>query len=467
MMSLRAVGSSGQPLKTALVATLTVWTVSVVGLLAAGRLPLPDAIFLVGGPWAALAAALRPDWLILALVALPAGVTAVVQTSRILVLIVIALTGIVLTRSTFSLALGTGLTALMAIALAGLTLHADVAAAAQRVNQSLMLVIAYYVLLALLAFNLAILGELSAQHLGTAFVVGVATTLVLGLAGYGNAWFPSGTEIVSRTYLGYLAAGGLGVGLAWLLATDAGRRPVVSLFVTAGLLCLTVASFGRAVWIAGAATFVVLAFRSGRRRYVLIAFLAVGLSLVLPAARQELASTETGDIAAAFRTGEISTGRWELWMELWDRAEPALPWGNGFGYTWSLTSEELFGSEGVFSAGESASVHPHSDFVFLLVEFGFVGLFLIVWFWMDLFRAHFLVTRSSDRLLRFDGQVLLGILLTGLVMALVDNLFGIRPFAERFFPAAGVMLALARIERARHKQVSPLSARDGTSPTSQ
>ena len=431
---------------------LTVWTVGLVGLLAAGRLSLWDAGFLVVAPWAALAATIRPDWLLLALVALPASITAVVQTRRLLILIVIALVSTVFTRSTSRLRVGSGLMALLAIALAGYVFQADVGVAARDINQSLMMLITYYVLLAVLAFNLAMLGELDGVRLGKAFVLGVATTLIFGLAGFGSVWFPSGGGIVSRTYLGYLAVGGFGVGLAGLLSADRGEHPaIIGRLATAALLCLTIASLGRAVWFAAAMTFVLLIVHSDKRVYLLIAILAIVFALTIPGARQELASSESGDIVAAFRTGEITTGRWKLWTELWDRAEPALPWGNGFGYTWSLSSEELFGSEGVFTEGDSGIVHPHNDFLFLLVEFGLPGLLLLTFFWFQLLRAYFRVAGSPNRLLRFNGQVLLGVMITGLTMALVDNLFGIRPFAERFFPVVGVMFALSRMESVRRE----------------
>src|SRR5688500_6281547 len=163
-MSRRAFATSGQPLNIALIATLVVWTVGVSAVLATGRASLPDAIFLVAGPWAALAAVFRPEWLLLGLIALPAGVTDYVQTSRMVVLVLLALIAVALTRPTFSLASGTGIIALTAIAAAGYAFQADVNATAQDANQTLMLVIVYCVLLAVLAFNLTMLGDLRAQH---------------------------------------------------------------------------------------------------------------------------------------------------------------------------------------------------------------------------------------------------------------------------------------------------------------
>jgi hypothetical protein len=451
---LRTARSSNLPLATVLFVALTFWTVGLTGLLAAGRVSLWDAIYLLGVPWAALGAAIRPDWLLLVLVALPASVTAVVQSSRLLILVAIALAAMLLTRPTFALGLSTGIASLIVIAVAGYVFQADVGAEARYINQSLMMLIIYYVLLTLVAFNLAMLGELDGVRLGKAFVLCVATTALLGFAGYQSTWFPGGPAIVTHTYLGYLAVGGLGVGFAALLMAERNRRVMIGRVATLALLSLTILSLGRAVWIAAAITFVLLVVRSDRRSYVLIPILAILLALALPAGRQELASSEGGDIAETFRTGEITTGRWELWTQLWDRAMPALPWGNGFGYTWSLSSEELFGSEGDFTQGEDGSVHPHNDFLFLFVEFGLPGVLLLAYFWVSVLGAYFRLERSPDQFLRFNGRVLLGILMTGFLMALVDNLFGIRPFAERFFPVAGVMLAFGQMELARRRMSS-------------
>ncbi len=57
-------------------------------------------------------------------------------------------------------------------------------------------------------------------------------------------------------------------------------------------------------------------------------------------------STRIADVTLA----QVTTGRSVLWGKLWRRGADALPFGNGWGYTWSLTSTELFGFEGVFGA---------------------------------------------------------------------------------------------------------------------
>jgi O-Antigen ligase len=448
----------------ALTSVVSAWTVGAVYLLSTGRIQLPDAFVLVAMPWAALGAALHPDWLLLALIALPASVTAGVPATRLTVVVVLAWVMLLITRSAAPVGFGVGILVLVAIAVAGHLLEADVGPAAEAMNDAMMGLIGLYASLTLLAYHLAVLGEIDAERLARAFLLGVGSTLALGLAGYASAWFPAGPRIVTRSYLAYLAAGGFGIALAALTASGGPHRRIAGPVTTAALGVLVITSLTRAVWVAVAIMFVLLAYRSGRRRYVAIAIVGVVLSMTIPAARQELASSTRGDIAAAFETGAIATGRLELWTELWGRAEPALPWGNGFGFTWSLSSEELFGIEGVFSPGESEAIHPHNDFMYLLVEFGIPGVALLALFWVHALGAYLRVSRSTDERLRFGGRLLLGILVTGFLVALVDNLFAIRPYAERFFPAVGVLFGMARIERSRRGGVAIDSAR-GRSPS--
>jgi O-antigen ligase len=433
-------------------AALIFETLAVTTFLAMGRLEMLDAIFYVIAPWAVLAAALRPDWLLLGLVAMPANVSSSIQTRRILLLVAAALVALLLTRQQFSFGLRTGLASLFIINLAGHLFLARVDQDALAVNQEIMLVLTYYLLLALLAFNLAKLEELDGELLGAAIVVGVATTVVVGLTGFHSAWFPGGPGIITRTYLAPLVAGAFGVTAAYLfLPSKVASRRVGAVLLTGLLLFLTVVSRVRAVWIAVAITLALLAFRSGKRGYLIILVAAIVLALLTPTARQEVSRSESGDIIAELRSGDITTGRWTLWTQLWGQAQVALPWGNGFGHVWSLSSQDLFGAPGEFQSDESGVVPPHNDFLYLLVEFGVPGLLLLLFFWVKLFRAQVAVANSRDPSRRRSGWLLLGMLVTGLMVALIDDLFAVRPLAERFFPVAGFIFGLAELERAQRE----------------
>ncbi len=441
-----------RPLLTAVMTLLAASTLGVVALLAMGRLGIIDAIVFVAAPWMLLAAAFRPDWLLLALIAMPASFTAAIQTQRVLPMIAVALAALLVTRPSFSVGWRTGLAALFAVNVAGYLFVADVGQFATEVNRGIMLNLTYYILLALLAFNLAKLGELDGERLGSALVIGVLSTLVVGLAGYGGGWFESGQGIITRTYLNPMAAAALGVCVARVFEDrSASQGYLGNLLLTALLLFLTIVSLSRATWIAATITIALLAFRSGRRGYVLILMAVIVLALLAPTVRQEISRSESGDIFAQARTGAITTGRWKLWTELWQRAEPALPWGHGFGYVWSLSSEDLFGSPGEFQSEESGVVPPHNDFVYLFVEFGIPGVLLLLLFWVQLFRAQGLVAGSTAPLIARSGSLLLGALVTGLIFALFDDVFAVRPIAERFFPVAGFIFGLAEMERARRR----------------
>jgi hypothetical protein len=439
-------------LVTALMSLLTAATLGVVALLAMGRLGVLDAIFFAAVPWVLLAATFRPDWLLLGFIAMPATVTADIPTRRVLALVGVAFVMLLITRRSFSMGLGTSLAALLIINVAGRLFEAEVDSAAIAVNRETMLNLTLYIALALLAFNLAVLGELDGGRLATALVIGVVTTLVVGWAGHGGIWFESGPGIVTKTRLGAMASAALGVSLARLLMVeDTPRRRLGNLLMSGILIWLTIASDTRATWIAAAITLGLLAFRLRRRGYVLILMVVILLALLAPVGRQAITRSESGDLVAEFRTGDITTGRWKLWTELWDRAQPALPWGNGFGYVWSLSAQDLFGLPGGFHSEESGVVPPHNDFIYMLVEFGVPGLLLLIVFWVGVFRARGLVSRSTDPLLRQSGWLLLGAIVTGLAISLFDDIFSVRPLAERFFPVAGLLFGLAAVERTRRR----------------
>jgi O-antigen ligase len=364
--------------------------------------------------------------------------------------VAVALAALLITRQRLATGLGTALAVLVVVNVAGHLFLADVGQGAIASNRAIMQSLTFYILLALLAFNLAAFGELNGASLGTALVLGVLSTLVVGLAGYGGEWFPSGPSIIIHTYLGWMAAAALSVSLVPLFMPEEGVGGRFGLLLITGILMsLVVLSLVRAAWVAAAITLVLIAFRSRRRAYVLILIVAVGLALLTPTARQLISRSESGDIIAQLETGGITTGRLDLWTSLWERAEPALPWGNGFGYIWSLTSEDLVGVPDQFGTDTNGILPPHDDFVYLLVEFGIPGVVLLVLFWLLLLRSRALVIQSADPQFRRSGWLLLGMIVAGLMVALVDDVFLVRPFAERFFPVAGFILGLAYLERAR------------------
>jgi hypothetical protein len=432
---------------------LIVGMAGVVVLLAMGRLAISDAIFLAATPWVLFAAAFRPDWLLVLFVALPATVTSSIQPRRVAILVAVALVMLLVTRRRVTIGAGTSLVTLIAIYLAGRIYLGDVGSDALASNEAIMENLMLYILLALLAFNLAVLEEVNGDHLATALIIGVLGTLLTGLAGYGGVWFPNGSAILTKTYLGPLASMALGVCFARLLTDDPSGRTLGALLVTAALLWLTIFSRVRAAWLAAAITFFVLAFRWRRQGYFLVLAVAIAVALLSTTVRQEVAGDESGDIVGEFQSGDIATGRWTLWSALWERGETGLPWGNGFGYMWSLSSEDLFDVTDQFQSEESGVVPPHNDFIYLFVEFGIPGVLLVIFFWLGLFRARRRVSHSADPSHRRDSWLFLGAIVTGLSVAMFDDVFAVRPFAERLFPVAGFIIGLSTLQRVEVRRV--------------
>ena len=147
---------------------------------------------------------------------------------------------------------------------------------------------------------------------------------------------------------------------------------------------------------------------------------------------------DTSDVTLA----RVTTGRSELWRALLDRGADALPFGHGWGYTWSLTSTEIFGFEGRSARRETATSIPHNDFLFLFMELGILGFGLLVAFWLHLLRKIRLLSRSPSEQARYDVRVLVPVIIVMFFVQLFDNGFAIRFVAERFFIAAGLVFGL-------------------------
>jgi hypothetical protein len=187
----------------------------------------------------------------------------------------------------------------------------------------------------------------------------------------------------------------------------------------------------RGAWLSALIAVLFVSLWARKRRYWLVIVLALMVMLTVPVARERVVPNEQQ--AAGF-----TTGRWDLWTQLWGEIEPALPFGNGFGYTFTLTSEDLFGS-GVASftpEGSDAFVYPHNDFLFWMVELGVLGLFGMALFWTQLLRALRLVSRSENASKSYV-QILSGVLIAGLVAQLVGSVFFFTALAALVFIVAG------------------------------
>ena len=138
-----------------------------------------------------------------------------------------------------------------------------------------------------------------------------------------------------------------------------------------------------------------------------------------------------------------------LWGELWKRGADALPFGYGWGYTWSLTSAKLFGFGGAFGP-ENGLIYPHDDFLFLFMELGILGLGLLVAFWLHLLRKIRLLSRNPSEQSRYGVRVLAPVIIVTFLVQLFDNGFALRFVAERFFISAGLVFGLQYLQESEH-----------------
>jgi len=189
----QSVEASGMPrlrdrtrshLLAAVMVLLAAITFGAVALLATGRLRVIDAIALAAAPWALLAAAFRPDWLLLMLIAMPVSLTAGVQTNRVLPLVAVALAALLVTGQRLSLGLRTGLVALIILNVAGIcfrrTLEGRPGTESGNDDES------HYTSSWRCSRSIWRSGmSLTVDVLATALIVGVMSTLVVGFAGYG------------------------------------------------------------------------------------------------------------------------------------------------------------------------------------------------------------------------------------------------------------------------------------------
>jgi hypothetical protein len=314
----------------------------------------------------------------------------------------------------------------------------------------------YLVLLAITAYNAAWLGDLRAQDLVNAFLVGAIVSVLLENLGIAASVVPEGAgEVVVSIgrNVGYMAA--IGFTLAFtrlILPANEDGRAYRGLYMALALAfaILTGVAFVRTAWLAALITVIMVARLVRKQRYWLIVPLALVLAMMIPVARERVLPGAGEGIESAFSDSQrITTGRWGLWSILWsEEMAPAMPWGNGYGHTFSLSPERLFGFE-TFQGPQSTSpfVYPHNDFIFWGIELGILGIAALVIFWVRLLQALRWMSRAGP--LHSDvanAYALVGIIVTMFLVQIVDNSFAVRIVGESSFLAAGFIFGLkARI----------------------
>lgn len=434
--------------------SVIVYTLGVVALFASGRFVIVQATILLAVPAVLTVALLRPEWTILVLVALPPFVISAMPPMQLVAFAAVTVFGSLL-HGGVSLGPRTGIYPLVAIVVLASLMPADVSVQVELIAGGLLKTILFYTLLMLASFLAVTNGRLSVDALVSVFLVGLVGAVILQpFFGEAGGVFAGITQTPYRGQFAYLSA--MGFGMAYMRLSSA-RSPRWARLDTTLVVCflgLVAIGFSRAAWIAALWIFALASIWTGKKAFWIVASIVVVVIVSVPVVSERV--LPGGDVTAVTdpeTLTRVTTGRSELWIELWERGRDALPFGQGWGYIPSLDSEEIFGFEGNFAAGERGFVYPHDDFLYLFVELGIFGVGLYILFWFSLFRKIRALCRSPDPADR-AVRIIVPIVISMFMVQLFDNGFAIRFVATPFFVAAGVITGLYALERDRIRLAS-------------
>ena len=433
-----------QGLETTLVeALVAIYGVGVVALFASGRVDVLLAGILLGGPFVLALALLRPAWTILVMVALPPTIISPLPTRLLIVLMATALFGFVL-QGRLHLWSGTGIYPLVGIIALAFAMKATVPAEATAAADETLKSIIHYTLVMLVAFNAMANGRIRIDSFVNALLLGIAVAALLQPFVALGTSFESINFTPFRGKFAYLAAMGFGVAYVRLSLnrSEGRRRSRFDAFLAFAFLCLTSIGFVRAAWMATLWIFALVSRWTRRKTFWLVASFSLVIIFTVPVVAERIVSGSGADIGTPATLDQVTSGRSELWADLWNRGVEALPMGQGWGYMWSLTSMDVFGFEDAFTAGGNLFIYPHNDFLYLFVELGILGFGLLAVFWLSLFQGVRRLTRSPREPIRYGVMVLVPILIVMFVVQMFDNGFAIGFVADKFFAAAGLVFGL-------------------------
>jgi O-antigen ligase len=415
--------------------------IGVVALFVSGRVDLLQAGLLLGGPVVLALALLRPEWTILVMIALPPSVTSPIPTRVLIVFMVAALFGFVL-QGGLHLSSGTGIYPLVGIIALGFAMKATVPAEATAVADEILKSIIYFTLVMLVAFHAMKNGRIRIDSFVDAMLLGiVVSALVQPFLAVGTT-FESINYTPFRGKFAYLAAMGFGVAYVRLSLnrSEGRRRSRLDAFLALAFLCLASIGFSRAAWIATLWVFALVSRWTRRKTFWLVASSFLVIVFTVPLVAERIVSVSETDIGTPATLSQVTSGRSELWADLWDRGVEAFPMGQGWGYIWSLTPMDIFGVETFVT--RVPFVYPHNDFLFLFVELGIMGFGLLVAFWLNLFQKVRRLSRSQREPIRYSVRVLVPVIIVMFVVQMFDNGFAISFVADKFFAAAGLVFGL-------------------------
>ncbi len=449
-MAIRSVTSrlQGKALILALSLLLPAFTAVIVVGHSSGRLPLMQAALLLLAPVVAVGIALRPAWVVVFILAVPSGLLGFVPTRGFVLLALLTLGGQLVTHGKLHVDWRSGMLPMLLLVALAYFYKADAGDQAL-IARGYFNLLTFWALLGLIAYNAVRLGELDGRTIVTALLFGLTVEALLGTGGIAeSSVLSAGGEGPGDVRTGYVGAMGFSVSFGSLLLfgrhSDAGKNFLLAL-LAAFFLVTTIQAFVRAGWVSALLFVIFVARWTGKRRYWLVLPLVLIVVAIVPVARERVAPgvSETG--LRDVRVAEITTGRTELWDILWDEEVwPALPFGNGYGHTFNLTPEHIFGFQ-TFQLDPDVNpfVFPHNDFIYWMIEFGLIGLAALLIFWFHLLALFKRVTRGVDEVARRSCYILAGILIMMFVVQVIDNAFAIRTVSDRFFIVAGFVFGLA------------------------
>jgi hypothetical protein len=429
----------------------TLYLLLIVAGQAAGVLNGPNLVAVVGFPLVLAVGLTAPRWALLGLLAAPPGylLTAGVLDLRVLTTMLMVLTGLQAIRSRrLPGRILAYLLPLLGLVALSVTFIYEESTRALGPASSFRSLLVFAIALGVYAYVLVRDGEVTAIQIADAAILGVVLTAIVFMVqnnfqpwtyttrSFGDALRPG--LLGYRTHFGYVVCIGFCIAAA-RSAGVVGQRPRWGPAVTIFLGLMTIFSFTRGAWIAALLYLIALPLRTGRKGTWIVVALVVATALTFPIVQERLVSGASGGVGQAIQSGEFATGRWELWQELWERASDGLPAGNGFGFAFSLTPQELLGVE-AFTSGRNAFVYPHNDFLYAALDLGYIGAALLSLMWIVVIGMYVKAKRT-------EAWLFGGVLLTMFIASLVDNGIFIRPVLERFIVAFAVIAAMYAARR--------------------
>lgn len=431
------------------------WMLLIVFAHSSERLTLARAAILLVLPIVAFGALARPAWVVVFIAAGPIGVIEPGRMRPLVLLLAVTLVGQFLQRGSLSLGSASGFIGFTILVAAAFSFRVDLSGDTASFAGGFLNGLLLLLLLGWVSYNITRTGDLGGRQLADALLFGLALTIVLDIALSSDVAGLSGpgTRSLGRKS-GYLAAMGFSISFARLLIVpEVGRA-----YSRAGHLALTLLfaagmSFGllRGAWLSAMIAVLFIAVWAGKRKYWLLIPAVLILLLAVPVARERVVPNENIAVTGEASLVSYTTGRWTLWTRLWDEIQAGLPLGHGFGYTFTLSSEDLFGRGSSSFARDPSStfVYPHNDFLFWMIDLGLLGLFGMVLLWAQIVRAFRAVSRSRSAYAR-HVQILSGVLVTTFVAQIVANILTSLAFAARFFIVAGFVFGARQWIRREH-----------------